>query len=256
MFTTVLGIDPVLGDYAVLELDNPFAALSYRRRDLWPTRAEATKSLRSNGFYKRWDQRAFDKYIEYGIRDLPTLLYPEYPDSPNAPKYKPVPGEPAVTLTCPARNEVTTFVNLPEELSADSKFFMTDTLDCVHAIKKTKIPTRFILSSVSKSRYPVFAANFFHNENITYTWADDKYNHSIPFEHPEDCAEMMTDYLGPQIIKAIAQIKAEDEQLRYPGFHPVQIEKCEQLLKEMKELYEAKKRKAMEKQGKKAKSNL
>ncbi|ROV96619.1 hypothetical protein VPNG_09009 [Cytospora leucostoma] len=50
---------------------------SSRRRDLWPSRAEAERGVRRNAFYKAWDPRAVDRLVEFGFRDCPTALYPD-----------------------------------------------------------------------------------------------------------------------------------------------------------------------------------
>lgn len=62
---------------------NP-AQMSAFRHDLWPSRAEATASFKKNKFYQSWDERVFDRWIEYGLRDLPTALYPEYQQDPKS----------------------------------------------------------------------------------------------------------------------------------------------------------------------------
>lgn len=50
---------------------------SSRRRDLWPSRAEAERGVRRNAFYKAWDPRVVDKLVQFGFRDCPTALYPD-----------------------------------------------------------------------------------------------------------------------------------------------------------------------------------
>lgn len=54
----------------------PNAALpSSLRRDLWPSRRAAEASLRKNRFFKAWDSRALDNYLQYGLRETPTALF-------------------------------------------------------------------------------------------------------------------------------------------------------------------------------------
>lgn len=69
---------------------------SSSRRDLWPSRAEAERSIRKNRFYATWDPRAVDAMVRYAFRDCPTLLYPDKKD-----------GE--VTLTTTMHQEVLTY---------------------------------------------------------------------------------------------------------------------------------------------------
>src|SRR5438034_10972636 len=52
------------------------SASSYRR-DLWPSRKAAEDAMRQSSFYQRWDPRVFARWIHYGLRDLPTAIYPQ-----------------------------------------------------------------------------------------------------------------------------------------------------------------------------------
>ena len=54
-----------------------FTRASTFRRDLWPSRTDVAKSVRKSGFYRTWDPRVVDLWIRYGVRDLPTAIYPE-----------------------------------------------------------------------------------------------------------------------------------------------------------------------------------
>ncbi|PWY93905.1 toxin biosynthesis protein [Aspergillus sclerotioniger CBS 115572] len=46
------------------------------RPDLWPSREAATTFIRSNPFWRNWDPRAVNQYLQYGLRPTPTALYP------------------------------------------------------------------------------------------------------------------------------------------------------------------------------------
>lgn len=50
--------------------------LSTYRKDIWPSRDAAAKEFRRSKFYQKWDPRVLDRWIEYGLRDLPTPIYP------------------------------------------------------------------------------------------------------------------------------------------------------------------------------------
>jgi pimeloyl-ACP methyl ester carboxylesterase len=51
--------------------------MSTYRPDLWPSRKAAEAAFRKNKFFKTWDGRVLDKYIEFGLRQVPTALYPK-----------------------------------------------------------------------------------------------------------------------------------------------------------------------------------
>lgn len=53
-----------------------FAEASIYRRDVWQSRAEAVQKFNSNPFYQAWDKRVLEKWTQYGLRELPTLVYP------------------------------------------------------------------------------------------------------------------------------------------------------------------------------------
>ncbi|EXJ90734.1 hypothetical protein A1O1_03838 [Capronia coronata CBS 617.96] len=90
-------IDPVI------QIENPsrtYAPAATYRRDLWPSRQDATKRFAGNKFYQAWDPRVLRKWIEYGLRDLPTALYPERGSN----------ADPPVTLSTPKAQEVFSYL--------------------------------------------------------------------------------------------------------------------------------------------------
>lgn len=49
------------------------------RKDIWPSREEAAASLRKNRLFQTFDPRAVELFIQHGLRELPTALYPHLP---------------------------------------------------------------------------------------------------------------------------------------------------------------------------------
>lgn len=81
----------------------PVAALpSTFRPDLWSSRDEAAASFRKNRMFSAWDPRVLDIFIQYGLRDLPTPLYPN-PSPSNS-------GETPVTLATSKHQEAWSYV--------------------------------------------------------------------------------------------------------------------------------------------------
>ncbi|CAI7624348.1 unnamed protein product [Penicillium glandicola] len=78
--------------------------LSTHRRDIWPSRQYAAESFRRSPFYQAWDPRVLTRWIEHGLRDLPT---PIHPLDPNISIDKTT--GPPVTLRTPLHQEVFTF---------------------------------------------------------------------------------------------------------------------------------------------------
>lgn len=97
LFESLILIDPVIqGKVSVIGNVSP-AFASSKRRDVWPSRAEATKSFKKSKFYQAWDPRVLDCWIEHGLRDTPTKLHPDAKDG-------------QVTLTTTKHQEVMTFL--------------------------------------------------------------------------------------------------------------------------------------------------
>lgn len=49
------------------------------RRDIWPSLAAAKSAFQSNPFYRTWDPRVFNSWLEHGLRPTPTRIYPDAP---------------------------------------------------------------------------------------------------------------------------------------------------------------------------------
>ncbi|KAJ5108228.1 Abhydrolase domain-containing protein mpaH [Penicillium angulare] len=77
--------------------------LSTYRKEIWPSRKEAAEGFSRSPFYQAWDPRVLDRWVKYGLRDLPTAIHPL--DS----KAKIDPSNPPVTLRTTLHQEVFTF---------------------------------------------------------------------------------------------------------------------------------------------------
>ncbi|KAF2869946.1 Alpha/beta hydrolase family-domain-containing protein [Massariosphaeria phaeospora] len=119
LMETLVLIDPVIARTVSLKGNISPALASANRRDKWPSREEAAKSMIRNKFYQAWDTRVFERWIQYGLRDLPTTLYPTSTSTPGPvpaavstePTITPAPPKPKeVTLTTTKHQEVMTFL--------------------------------------------------------------------------------------------------------------------------------------------------
>lgn len=77
LFTSLILIDPVIQRLPSVQGNYGPAKLSTKRRDRWPSKKDAEAAFKKSKFYQRWDSRVLDKWIEHGLRELPTYLYPE-----------------------------------------------------------------------------------------------------------------------------------------------------------------------------------
>jgi pimeloyl-ACP methyl ester carboxylesterase len=77
LLTTLVLIDPVFQRLQATEGSSGIAGASSKRRDRWPSRKDARTAFLRSKFYQAWDPRVFDKWIEHGLRELPTFIHPE-----------------------------------------------------------------------------------------------------------------------------------------------------------------------------------
>lgn len=92
LFTTLILLDPAIqlsvppmgmGSYPPGGVN-----FSTHRQDIWQNRATGEDALKK--MFKGWDPRVMDRMLQYGLRELPTRLYPETTQNTS---------DPPVTLT-------------------------------------------------------------------------------------------------------------------------------------------------------------
>ncbi|KAI9371619.1 toxin biosynthesis protein [Aspergillus egyptiacus] len=128
LFTALILLDPVI------QRANPgreFALASTFRRDIWPSREAAIAKFKSNPFYQAWDPRVFDNWTQYGLRELPTLLYPD-PEAPSEEPVSPGPSKGGVTLTTTKAQELFYFAR-PSYIDERSGLPRGDPREDMHA---------------------------------------------------------------------------------------------------------------------------
>jgi pimeloyl-ACP methyl ester carboxylesterase len=106
LFESLILIDPVIARWTSQKGNITPAQSSAVRRDKWPSRKIALESFKRSKFYQAWDPRVLDLWVEYGLRELPTKLYPDVP--PAIEPYNSDSHE--VTLTTTKHQEVFTFL--------------------------------------------------------------------------------------------------------------------------------------------------
>jgi pimeloyl-ACP methyl ester carboxylesterase len=106
LFESLILIDPVMAPFISPRGNVSPAHSSATRRDRWPSRQVALESFKRSKFYQAWDPRVLDLWIKYGLRELPTKLYPDAV-APTLP-YDSAGRE--VTLTTTKHQEVFTFL--------------------------------------------------------------------------------------------------------------------------------------------------
>lgn len=215
MFEVAVGIDAVIGKPSIVEAGSPFIP-SLKRRDRWSSREEAWKSLRRNRFYAPWCEESFNNYIQYGLRDLPTVTYPI--DSAE------LKNSGGVTLTCPVTQEIATFLNVPEEDDDERELKRMCPRDCLDAIREnSRVPTRLFLADIGRQMFPLYESDlkFGRYGVVSYEDLGEKATHSVPFEEPELVAKAVARFIGEKLKGRIERAVVGDGKERYKGVHPV-----------------------------------
>jgi hypothetical protein len=105
----------------MIQLENPSkmsgfpqAKFTSIKEDLWPSKALADSAIRSNPFFRPWDARSIDRFLSYGLRPVPTLVYPVSATVPSS----------SVTLTTTKAQEAWTYLrfNATPQAGNDKKY--------------------------------------------------------------------------------------------------------------------------------------
>ncbi|KAL8806335.1 MAG: hypothetical protein Q9223_004023 [Gallowayella weberi] len=91
------------------------AMASTFRTDAWANRAAAGDAFRKNPMFRSFDPKVLELYLQHGLRELPTTIYPDLPRDSSGDGSKPV------TLTTTKHQEVWTFArsNFTPQTSAN-----------------------------------------------------------------------------------------------------------------------------------------
>ncbi|KAF2145633.1 uncharacterized protein K452DRAFT_324555 [Aplosporella prunicola CBS 121167] len=81
LMESLILIDPVIQRAASVQGNYMPAMLSSRRREVWPSRREAAEAAKKSKFYQSWDLRVLERWLEHGLRDIPTALFPGTPST-------------------------------------------------------------------------------------------------------------------------------------------------------------------------------
>ncbi|KAI0342214.1 alpha/beta-hydrolase [Trametopsis cervina] len=96
-YESIFLVDPMFYRRTEANTIKSLPVLSGKRRDVWPTYEEAYKQFSSRPAYQVWDPRILKLYVKYGLRDLPTLTYPD---------------KEGVTLKCTKEQEVACYLDV------------------------------------------------------------------------------------------------------------------------------------------------
>ncbi|KAB8211982.1 alpha/beta-hydrolase [Aspergillus parasiticus] len=103
LFASLVFIEPHITDASGGKDVVSLLQKSSLKRDIWPSRAAAIEKAR--GAFKAWDARVFQRWTEFGYRDLPTAIYPTSPTLGQD-------ATPPVTLATTKYQETMTYIRM------------------------------------------------------------------------------------------------------------------------------------------------
>ena len=139
------------------------AGISKKRRDVWDSREDAYEKLRGKGFFKHFDERSFENYIEHGLDER---------------------ADGKVTLAIPKANEVAVFRTNP------SWYWLTPN-------QAPKPALTLIIGEDSIFLKRKFPQKIKARLGIAYQ--THKGGHMFPLEHPESVSAQVLEIIAQQL---------------------------------------------------------
>lgn len=139
------------------------SGISKHRRDVWDSRADAYEQMRNKGFFKNFDERSFEGYIEHGLHER---------------------ADGKVTLAIPKKNEVAVFRTNP------SLYWLTPN----HAPNP---PVTLIIGQESiflKRRFPQKI-----KARLGIDFETHKGGHMFPLEYPDSVSAQVLELIAQQL---------------------------------------------------------
>jgi hypothetical protein len=75
LFQSLILVEPMIQE--AIPVEPNAALLTSIRPDRWESLERAKSHFMNNRFYRSWDRRTLQKYLEHGLRRLPTALFPD-----------------------------------------------------------------------------------------------------------------------------------------------------------------------------------
>ncbi|KAF3212759.1 hypothetical protein TWF192_006846 [Orbilia oligospora] len=201
LFSCVIGLDPVISPLPALPGTSPGnpATLSAKRRDIWSSYEEAVEYFKSRPFYREWDPKVLEIHMKYGLRKVPTALYPDVTKV----------GPDAVTLRTTKHQEVFTFWRSRIQDRTEPK-------EVFSRLKDMKAPVCYIQGEDSivnwGNKNELMMVNTPQPCEIHFI---PKCGHLVPLQKPKETAIIAATYL--QRHTAIWNEETEQEKENWPA---------------------------------------
>lgn len=206
------------------------AISSTPRRDIWPSREAAAKQFKGSKFFQAWDPRVLDRWIEYGLRDVPTELYPAEDVENGSGK--------RVTLTTSKHQELFTFLRptyrgvpgeeyLDKDSIADEEypgypFYRPEPLQVFRRLPELRPSVLYVFGAKSELSTPELREKKMERTGTGVGGSGGaaagrvkevvlNCGHLVAMERVEECADAITTFLGDE-MKRWAKEKKEFEE--------------------------------------------
>ncbi|KAL9094330.1 MAG: hypothetical protein Q9165_003471 [Trypethelium subeluteriae] len=248
LLETIVLIDPVIQRYASMQGNFGPAQASSGRRDRWPSRAAAAAAFKRSKFYQSWDPRVLDRWVQYGLRELPTTLYPHLSSELSSKtssgdtepsRRAPESEENGVTLTTTKHMEVFTFIrpnwnvspnrrthpDNPATASPSSPFYRPEPLITFSQLPHLRPPVMYIFGSESAMSAPQLRADKVANtgtgtggsggikEGNVKEVVFDKTGHLIPMEKVGETARTCAEWLSGRVGQEWQELERREEEV-------------------------------------------
>lgn len=211
LFASLVLIDPILG-MDTMATGQRLIGMAAMKPDLFPSREIAQKGFKKA--FKNWDERAFHRWMEFGLRDTPTLLHPE-------------PGK--VTLRTTKANEAWSYaraqfdegnedgtksksdwIKYPDADPAMRPFYRPEGLEAMKMLPRIRPDVLFVFpqhtasspqsneANVSRTGTAIGGSGGAKEGKVTQAIVKNA-GHLCPFEAPAACAQAIGDWLGPDL---------------------------------------------------------
>ena len=259
LLSTLVLIDPVFHQTSSAHpaqdpASSSGAQLSTFRRDRWLSRNEAKAAFLKSHFYQAWEPRVLDLWVKYGLRELPTAIYPHESDSSDNSVDSEAQDVP-VTLTTTKHQEVFTFLR-PKFENADEHgrnsttrrshpdldlndqdnfpFYRSECSRTFHNLPALRPSALYIFggkSNLSRSGWReakiaqtgtgIGGSGGAKEGRVKRVDLDEK-GHLMPMEVPEECASAAGDW----IVREMGRWRREEEEWRRRWEEREKLEKC------------------------------
>lgn len=211
LFASMVLIDPILG-MDTMANGQRLIGMAATKPDLFPSRDIAQKGFKKA--FRHWDERAFQRWMEFGLRDTPTLLYPE-------------PGK--VTLRTTKANEAwsyarahfdqenedgtkskTDWIKYPDADPAMRPFYRPEGLEATEMLPRIRPDVLFLFpqhtasspqsneANVARTGTAIGGSGGAREGKVAQAIVKNA-GHLCPFEAPTACAKAIAKWLGPDL---------------------------------------------------------